>query len=182
MELHIQSEFDCVYFINGEFTERAESLTMSEYDVAIITVMPLDCALLPYTVKIVNADGINTPLALGVRLSSEHYLLLLAPRYPMVYRTCAFDPPAAHGTSRISRLFSLVKNDDMTAAYNMLSDNLKKSIDKKTLEAFFDGYTRIAECPWSVEKNTFYLITSNGAPKLHSYKLDGEFIDDIAEE
>ena len=46
MELHIQSEFDCVYSINGEFYERADSLTMSEYDVVYVTVFPLKHTLL----------------------------------------------------------------------------------------------------------------------------------------
>ena len=58
MELHIQSDFDCVYSINGEFYERADSITMSEYDVAYITVMPLKFSLLPYTVKLIVAENI----------------------------------------------------------------------------------------------------------------------------
>ncbi len=47
MELHIKSEFDCIYFINGVMYERVDSLTMSEYDVVYITVLPLKHTLLP---------------------------------------------------------------------------------------------------------------------------------------
>ena len=181
MELHIKSDFDCVYLINGELVERADSLTMSEYDVAYITVFPLDVSLLPYTVKLVNADNVKNEFALGIRLSSEHYLLLLSPRRPIVYKTSP-QQSAVCATSRIGRLFTLVRSGDVSAAYAMLTDELRASIDKKTLEAFFDGYERLADCTWehgNVHK--FYLITESGVARLHSYALKNEFIDDITE-
>lgn len=181
MELHIQSEFDCVYLINGELVERADSLTMSEYDVAYITVFPLDTSLLPYTIKLVNADNVKNEFALGIRLSSEHYLLVLSPRRPIVYKTTAQQYPA-HATSRIGRLFTLVKSGDVSAAYSMLTDELRASIDKKTLEAFFDGYERLVDRTWELGgAHKFYLITESGVARLHSYALKNEFIDDIAE-
>ncbi len=180
MELHIQSEFDCVYLINGELTERADSLTMSEYDVAYITVFPLDTSLLPYTVKLVNADNVKNEFALGIRLSSEHYLLVLSPRRPIVYKTSP--QTVACATSRMGRLFSLVRSGDVSAAYAMLTDELRASIDKKTLEAFFDGYERLVDCTWEQgDAHKFYLITESGVARLHSYALKNEFIDDIAE-
>lgn len=180
MELHIQSDFDCIYLINGELAERADSVTMSEYDVAYITVLPLDVSLLPYTVKIVNADNINNGLAIGIRLSSEHYLLSLAPRRPVIYRTDA-SAPVACGPSRISRLFFNIKSGNIAAAYAMLSDSLKAALDKKTLEAFFNGYERLVECTWEKSGNKFYLITPSGVAKLHTYSVQNEFIDDITE-
>lgn len=178
MELHIQSEFDCIYLINGELVERADAVAMNEYDVAYVTALPLDHRLLPYTVKIVNADGINDGLALGIRLSSEHYLLVLSPRLPVIYRSER--PISTAAASRISRLFAHVKNGDTDKAYAMLSDALKAHIDKKTLESFFESYERIVDCPWE-NGNKFYLITKSGACKLHTYSVADGFIDDITE-
>lgn len=177
MELHIQSEFDCVYLINGEFYERADSITMSEYDVAYITVLPINPRLLPYTVKLCGTENIKTELALGLRLSSDHYLLSLSPRYIIVYGAAPKPtPPKSH----IARLFGLLKAGESAAAYSMLSDELKKSIDRETLSAFFDGYIKLVECEWE-KGNNFFLIDSNNAAHLHTYTLKDEFIDDIRE-
>ncbi|MDE6401054.1 MAG: hypothetical protein K2L54_00400 [Clostridiales bacterium] len=178
MELHIQSDFECVYSINGEFYERAESLTMSEYDVVYVTVFPLKHTLLPYTVKLNGAENIKTELAYGLRLSPEHYLLTLSPRYVIVYgNASAITPPQS---SRIARLFSLIKSGDVGAAYAMLSAELRGEIDKNTLVDFFSEYERIAECNWE-SGGKFYLIDKNGAARLHAYSLKDEFIDDISE-
>lgn len=178
MELHIQSEFDCVYSINGEFYERADSLTMSEYDVVYVTVFPLKHTLLPYTVKLNGAENVKTELAHGLRLSPDHYLLTLAPRYVIVYGNASNVAPPQSG--RISRLFSLIKSGDVGAAYAMLSADLRAEIDKNTLADFFSDYEKIAECNWE-SGGKFYLIDKNGAAKLHSYSLKDEFIDDISE-
>ncbi len=178
MELHIQSDFDCVYSINGEFYERADSITMSEYDVAYITVMPLKFSLLPYTVKLIGAENIKSELATGIRLSSNHYLLSLAPRYSIVYgcapsnQTPSADP--------VMRLFSLVRNGDITAAMSMLSSDLKTAIDPTTLREFFAPYERAVACNWE-SGNKFYLIDKNGAAHLHSYRITDGFIDDLTE-
>ena len=177
MELHIQSEFDCVYLINGEFFERADSITMSEYDVAYITVLPINPRLLPYTVKLCGAENIKTELALGIRLSTEHYLLSLSPRHIIVYGSL---PKPAPPKSHIARLFGLLKSGDTAAAYAMLSDELKKSIDKDTINAFFDSYEKLIECEWE-KGNKFFLIDKNNAAHLHVYTLKDEFIDDINE-
>lgn len=177
MELHIQSDFDCVYSVNGEFFERADSVTMSEYDVVYVTVFPLKHTLLPYTVKLSGAENISSPLACGVRLSSEHYLLSLSPRYMVVYETNQKQPaPKSH----ISRLFAFIKAGNIEAAYAMLSEGLRTAIDKAALEKFFAAYDRIAECNWS-DDNKFYLIDKNGGAKLHEYTVKDEFIDDILE-
>lgn len=177
MELHIQSEFECIYLINGEMYERAESMTMSEYDVVYVTVLPLKHSLLPYTVKLCGTENINTELALGIRLSPDHYILLLSPRYMIVYGTGhKTAPPKSH----IVRLFSLIKSGESAAAYAMLSDELKSSISKDTLTAFFDGYERLIECCWE-KGNKFYLIDKNNAAHLHSYTIKNEFIDDITD-
>ena len=162
MELHIQSEFDCVYSINGEFYERADSLTMSEYDVVYVTVFPLKHTLLPYTVKLNGAENVKTELAHGLRLSPDHYLLTLAPRYVIVYGNASNVAPPQSG--RISRLFSLIKSGDVGAAYAMLSADLRAEIDKNTLADFFSEYEKIAECNWE-SGGKFYLIDKNGAAK-----------------
>ncbi len=177
MELHIKSEFDCVYLINGVFSERAECLTMSEYDVVYITALPLKHTLLPYTVKLCGAEPYTSELASGVRLDNDHYVLSLAPRYVIVYGNAQALPPPS---TPIARFFSLVKNGDLTAAYAMLSETLRASVQKSALPAFFEGYDRIVECTWD-DGNKFYLIDKNGAAKLHSYTLRDEFIDDIIE-
>ncbi|MCM1367676.1 MAG: hypothetical protein NC184_02550 [Roseburia sp.] len=178
MELHINSEFECVYYINGEFYERADSLTMSEYDVVYVTVFPLKATLLPYTVKLSGAKNISDELASGIRLDPDHYLLLLAPRYMIVYGNTKNALPAPK--SPIARLFSLVKTGDVTAAYSMLTEKLRSSIDKNDLCSFFDGFERIAECTWE-HGSKFYLIDKNCVAKLHSYSLKDGFIDDIVE-
>ncbi|MBD5130977.1 MAG: hypothetical protein HDT28_00040 [Clostridiales bacterium] len=179
MELHIQTDFDCVFNINGEFVERCDSLQMQEYDVVYVTVLPLNAGMLPYTVKLVATESLKTPLACGIRLSPEHYLLLLAPHYPVVYG-CAPNKTPTAPISPITRLFSLIKNCEENSAYAMLTDNLKRDIDKKTLIGFFDGYERIAECSWKND-GEFYLIDKNGNAKLHSYTVKDGFIDDIVE-
>lgn len=177
MELHIQSEFDCVYYINGEFFERADCLTMSEFDVAYVTVFPLKHTLLPYTVRLRGAENVKSELACGVRLSPDHYLLSLAPRHMTVYAS-TFKPTSP--LNPISRLYSLVRSGELDAAYSMLSAELKSSIDKNTLGEFFSDCERIVECRWEGE-NKFYKIDKNSAVKLCEYTLKDEFIDDITE-
>lgn len=177
MELHIQSEFDCTYSINGEFFERADSVTMNEYDVVYITVFPLSLSLLPYTVKLCGGQKVESPLASGVRLSQEHYLLALSPRYITVYRGAVKPIPPK---STVARLFARLSEDDADGAYALLSPSLRAEIDKKALKDFFAGFTRLIECPWE-KGNKFYLIDKNGAAHLHSYALENELISDINE-
>ena len=177
MELHIKSEFDCVFMINGELFERAECLTVPEYDVVYITVLPLKLTLLPYTVKLCGSESVESEVYKGLRLDDTHYLLTLSPRYMTVYATAPTAPPAP--ASPIARLFSLIKNGDLNSALNMLSADLKQTINKSDLNAFFSDYDRIAECTWE-EGTKFYLIGKSGA-KLHTYTMKDEFIDDITE-
>ena len=177
MELHVQSEFDCIYMINGEFYERADCIAMSEYDVVYVTVLPLKHSLLPYTVKLCGTQNVNDELALGLRLSPEHYMLSLSPRYMTVYNV---GPKPAPQKSPIARLFSLIKSGEAQAAYAMLSDELKSSISKETLTSFFTDYDRLIECSWE-KGNKFFLVDKNNAARLHAYVLKNEFIDDISE-
>lgn len=178
MELHVKSEFDCAYLINGVFCERADSLAMSEFDVVYITALPLKHTLLPYTVKLTGAENIADELANGVRLGAEHYLLTLSPRYNIVYGSAK--KTTAPPVSPIARLFSLVKSGELAAAYAMLTEQLRATIGKADLDAFFADFDRIAECTWDSGAK-FYLIDKNGVAKLHSYALKDEFIDDIVE-
>lgn len=177
MELHVQSEFDCIYMINGEFYEYADCIAMSEYDVVYVTVLPLKHSLLPYTVKLCGAENVNNELALGLRLSPDHYLLSLSPRYMTVYSA---SPKPAPPKSHIARLFALIKSGETQAAYALLSDELKGSISKDTLTAFFADYERLIECSWE-KGNKFFLVDKNNAARLHAYTLKNEFIDDISE-
>ncbi len=177
MELHIKTGFECVLLINGELYERADCLEISEFDVIYVTALPLNCSLLPYTVKLAGAENISSELAVGIRLGSDHYLLTLSPRYMTVY-SCA--PPPPQPSSPICRLFSLVKDGEIDAAYSMLSDELKSAIDKDSLTSFFAPYENIAECSWEPQPGRFFLI-GNGAARLHSYTVDGALIDDIVE-
>lgn len=177
MELHIKTEFDCVLMINGELFERADTIHVPEYDVVYVTVLPLKITLLPYTVKLCGGENTSSEVYSGVRLDENHYLLTLSPRYMTVYATAPLPPPAP--ASPIARLFSLIKNGDLNSALNMLSEDLKQTINKSDLNEFFSGYDRIAECTWN-DGNKFYLIGNAGA-KLHSYSMKDEFIDDIIE-
>lgn len=182
MELHIKSEFECVYLINGELFERADCLTFSEFDVIYVTVLPLKTTLLPYTVKLSCAENLTNELFHGVRLDEKHYLLLLSPRHMTVYASApsVLPPPS----SPISRLFSLIKNGDLGGAYAMLSESLRTTIEKSDLSDFFAGYERLTECDWESKTDDgtrFYLIDKNGSAKLHSYTLQDEFIDNIIE-
>lgn len=180
MELHIKNEFDCVYLINGELYERADCLKADEYDVIYVTVLPISTSLLPYTVKLSLAENVNDELFSGIRLDERNYLLSLSPRYMTVY---AGTRPALPTSSPISRLFSLVKSGDLTAAYAMLSEQLRSTLDKGDMGDFFLGYDRICECTWEdAEEPRFYLIDKNGAAKLHSYTLKDGFIDNIVEQ
>ncbi len=177
MELHIKSEFECVYMINGAFVERADRLTMSEYDVVYVTALPLKHTLLPYTVKLCGAENFDGELASGIRLGTDHYLLTLSPRYIIVYGNAKPLPPPS---TPIARLFSYIKNSDVNSAYSMLSEELKSTIRKTDLSSFFDGFDRLAECNWETG-NKFYLIDKNGRAHLHAYTVKDEFIDNITE-
>ncbi len=178
MELHIKSEFDCVYLINGELVERADAVCVAEFDVVYVTVLPLRLNLLPYTVRLCGAENVSGEVYSGIRLDENNYLLSLSPRYMTVY--CAA-PPSVAPSSPIARLFSLVKNGDLGSAYAMLSEELRSNIDKNDLNGFFADFERIAECTWENSGARFYLIDKNGGAKLHSYSLRDEFIDDIVE-
>lgn len=178
MELHIKSDFDCVYLINGELAERADTVCVSEFDVVYVTVLPLRLDLLPYTVRLCGADNTSGEVYSGVRLDENHYLLSLSPRYMTVYGAT---PTPVAPASPIARLFSLVKNGDLGSAYAMLSEELRSNIDKNDLNGFFADFERIAECTWENGGSRFYLIDKNGGAKLHSYSLRDEFIDDIVE-
>ncbi len=182
MNLHIKSEFECVYLINGEFFERADCLSCSEYDVIYVTVLPLKITLLPYTVKLSPAENIYSELYSGLRLDDGNYLLSVAPRFMTVYASTP--SPLPPPSSPIARLFSLIKNGDLTSAYAMLSEPLRQTIEKPDLNDFFAGFERIVECDWEERSETgtkFYLIDKNGTAKLHSYTLKDEFIDNIVE-
>ena len=113
MELHIKSEFDCVYLINGELAERADAVCVAEFDVVYVTVLPLRLNLLPYTVRLCGAENVSGEVYSGIRLDENNYLLSLSPRYMTVY--CAA-PPSVAPSSPIARLFSLVKNGDLGSA------------------------------------------------------------------
>lgn len=178
MELHIKSSFECVYLINGEFFERADCLKMSEIDVVYVTVLPIKHTLLPYTVKLCGAENVHSELFDGYRLDDGNYLLTLFPRYMTVYATT--QKPVAAAPSLISRLFSLVKSGDLTAAYSMLSEELRASLGKSDLNAFFADYDRLEECTWEAGSK-FFLIDKNGVAHKHAYTVKDEFIDNIIE-
>ncbi|MCH5350736.1 MAG: hypothetical protein J1F39_02050 [Clostridiales bacterium] len=178
MELHIKSKFDCVYQINGDFFERADSLAFSEFDVLYVTVLPIRHTLLPYTVKLEGARNTKAELYNGIRLDKNNYLLTLEPRHMTVYGFSRQE--TAVQPSPVMRLFSLIKNGDVFSAYAMLSESLKETVDKRALVAFFEGYDRIEECFWKTEP-LFYLIDTNEVAHLNKYTLDGGLIDNIEE-
>ena len=73
MELHIKSDFDCVYLINGELAERADTVCVSEFDVVYVTVLPLRLDLLPYTVRLCGADNTSGEVYSGVPSGTATY-------------------------------------------------------------------------------------------------------------
>lgn len=177
MDIHIVSEFECVYLINGAFSERADTIAFSEYDVVYITAFPIKQTLLPYTVKLCGIEPFDSELASGIRLDEQNYLLTLSPRYSIIYGTTKPLPPP---TSIISRLFNLIKSGDTQTAYDMLSHELKGSLSKENLNAFFNRYERLIECKWN-GNNHFYLIDKNSKATLHTYSTNGDLVDDIVE-
>ncbi len=178
MELHIKSKFDCVYLINGEFFERADSVSVSEFDIIYVTVLPIKYTLLPYTVRLEGARAVSSELYDGLRLDEKNYLLTFEPRYMTVYTCNKAD--SASPSSPVSRLFSLIKSGDVFTAYAMLSESLKATVDKSGLIGFFDGFDRIEECFWE-SAPLFYLIDANGIAHLNKYTLTDGFIDNIEE-
>lgn len=178
MELHIKSLFDCVYLINGEFFERADSVAFSEFDMIYVTVLPVKHTLLPYTVRLEGARPVDCELYNGLRLDANNYLLALEPRYMTVYNCNKTD--GATPASPIARLFSLLKSGDVFTAYAMLSESLKATVDRNGLIGFFDGYDRVEECFWE-DAPLFYLIDTNGVAHLNKYTLVDGFIDNIEE-
>ncbi len=179
MELHIKSSFDCVYFVNGEFFEKCDTLETDEFDVIYVTVMPIKPTLLPYTVRLTGAGNIFSDLYDGMRLDENNFLLCLKPRYMIVYGSAPKKQPVVL-PSPISRLFSLVKDGDLAGAYAMLSDDLKSTVDKSGVAGFFAGFDRLEECFWK-DGTDFYLIDANGVARAHSYSMKDEFIDNIIE-
>lgn len=175
MELHIQPLFDCALLVNGAFFEPRSPLELGEYDVLYVTALPTDCALLPYTVKLVGAQPVHTELALGLRLSDGLYVLELAPRRPVLY---SFAPPPPPATP-IARLFAAVKAGELDRAFSMLTDRLKADIDRATLAQFFARYSRLVECSWDPASHIFYLVDNNGNAVKHNFTLVNDLIDDL---
>ena len=178
MELHIKSKFDCVYLLNGDFFERADTVTIGEFDIVYVTVLPIKHTLLPYTVRLDGARNVHGELYDGIRLGENHFLLTLEPRHMTVYSCTRQD--ILPQPSPVGRLFSLIKSGDTFSAYAMLSESLKSTVDKNGLVGFFDGFTRLEECFWD-DSPLFYLISESGAAHLNKYTMDGGFIDNIEE-
>jgi len=183
INLKIAAEFDAVYLVNGELSESSE-FSYGQDDVVYITILPLDAALLPYTLKMVGG-GVknNSALAKSYRLNAGEYHLKLLPRYNYIYsveNTAASNSYAANfaPASKPQRFFDLVIKKKLAAARELLSDDLNQSIDDASLGAFFAGFFDMV--PGSATGD-YYLINRDNCGVLYNFALVGGLIDNIIE-
>jgi len=184
--IHIKTDFDCVFLLNGNFCEKADGFLYPEAEPLYITVLPLDAHLLPYTTKILNAKAIaNADLCTVFKLDDKTYVKLM-PRYNYIYNIkdgggIAFDmcPP--------QHLFNAIKNKNFAQAKKYLTQNLLSTIDDNALQAFFDPYTAIVKDEFSNSINyansqNYFLIEPNGAATLFTFELVDGIVDNITNE
>ena len=175
--MKIAAAFDAVYLVNGELSE-SPVFSYGQDDVVYITVLPLDAALLPYTLKMVGGSvKNNVALAKSYRLESDEYHLKLMPRYNFVYSTEAIADSAPR-EAKPQRFFDLIQKKKLSAARELLSDELNQSIDDTSLAAFFKGFFDIVP---AVLSSDFYLIDADNNGVLYNFALVNGLIDNIVE-
>lgn len=180
--LHIKTDFEAVYLLNGLFTDNAAAVRHSSDSAAYITVLPLSAMLLPYTVKLSgNRVASNQELCRLVFLDNNKLLLHLLPRHNYVYS--AAKPPAPRLKSAAAALFDAVKAGRMTDARALLTPELSSSVTDTALTHFFEPYNAIYLNDGYViaPENSYILALQDGRGEVFVFALKSGLIDNIVE-
>lgn len=178
---HLESEFKCVYLLNGAFSEKAESFKYSAAEPIYVTCLPLEAQYIPYTVKIFAGRALsNEQLCRVYTLKDGHFYVKLLKRYSYVYSPLNVPAPDDGGIAK--RLFTAVKKRRMDNARELMSEGLKATIDDSALSAFFSDYHDLVEDKFlGGEKNRCYLIDDDNKGTPFRFLIKGGLIDDITE-
>jgi hypothetical protein len=174
----IRTDFNCVFLLNGAFSENADRFTYDAQDPLYVTVLPLSAHLLPYTVKLLGARPLcNENLCSAFRVNGQ-ILIKLFERYNYIYTAEKIERAAF---SSAEKLFKAVKQKNFGAARAHLTDSLSRSVNDEALIAFFSDYAQILKDDFSVPKinGAYYLVTNDGIGVLHNFESEDGLIDNI---
>lgn len=171
MDMYIDCRFDAVFTVNGVLCERGDKMTADETAVLYVTVFPLGCSLLPYTLRLNGLRNLYDPLARGYR-HNDIYILKLRPRYMYAYAPKLPESPPA---DIASRFFAFVKDNDLHSAFALCTDSLKGALNADSLTAYFADYDDIAQLP-----NGKYLLCSPTKCDEFEFTLLNGKIDDVS--
>lgn len=180
--VHIKSEFPCMYMLNGNFTEKADSFNYNTDNPIYITAFPLQAHLLPYTVKIVGGKPLYNAQLCSSFAPEGHLYIKLKPRYNYVYSVQAEKDNIEH-FGCAENFFNAVKRGDINFARTLLSADLNESVDDESLQSFFDDYTAIFKNDFGnkTAKNEYFLIEKGGNGIAFNFEIENGLINNISE-
>lgn len=163
-------QFESVFLLSGTFFEGGTFVT-SEDNVVYITVLPLDPAVLPYTVKIVGASvARGRQLAVPCKVAENEYFIKLERRMD-VYSPTHQNVPE----DTVEQFFYYVKGKHFGFAMEMLSVGLRSTLGEQDLWAFFEGFTDLIRT-----NHGYYAVDGSGLGHRCEFSLVGDKIDDIS--
>lgn len=169
-----------VLLLNGSFVQTAAAVRYEKSEPLFVTVLPLDAALLPYTVEIIAGKAVhNAALATCCDLGNEHYYIELRPRCAYVYSPANI-PPVASAASVPAQLLAFVQSGNFAAARSMLSPALGESITDDALADFFEGVTAVRENTFTPQKG-WLLLKDNGTASVCRIDFVNGLIENITE-
>jgi len=185
-QIHIKTDFKCVFLLNGTFSEKADGFLYPAADPLYITVLPLSAHLLPYTVKLLKGKAIENESLCAAFTKSDNTYVKLLPRYNYIY-TAKEPQVLSAGAGIPERLFAAVKNKNLPLAKKYLSENLLQTIDDNALEAFFADYTAILKDEFSRgisydNSEAYFLIDKDAKGILFTFEVFDGLVDNIVSE
>lgn len=175
---YIESEFACVYLINGVFRETAGLFDYPKSSPLYITALPLKALLLPYTIKITGGVALdNENLIESYKVGDDKFVVKLKERHNYVYS------PIYRTTSQSScgvayDLFSMVKLGKLDVARSYLTNELNNCIDDDSLIGFFQPFTNIFTNKFP-DINAGYLLIAEKKCEAYNFTFSGNLIDNI---
>lgn len=180
--LHLKTEFETVFMINGVFVEDARTVKHDSQQALYITVLPLNAALLPYTVKLSGLKAAsNTELCKTITLAENDLLIYLSPRYNYVYSAKPINNIKPNDS--VEQFFDMIKRGDVKNARLLMTEELSLSVTDEGLKDFFADYENIIYNDGYIEKsgNTYFLLNEKGNGTLFDFIVKDNLIDNIAE-
>lgn len=176
----VQSEFECVYLVNGSFRDTLNVVEYASDSPLYITVFPLKAMLLPYTVKLLAGRIMNNhDLADSFEVSESCFTVRLKERHNYVYSPVS--PHAAQVPSGVVPAFwKAVKSGELTDARRLLTKELSDSVDDDSLTAFFAPYSDIVPNTFpDIDCSYFLINTETGKSEPYSFQIVNGHIADI---